>query len=92
MVNGDNTKKPNIPVFILAGGRSLRFGSEKALASFEGKPLIQFLMEQLARQTSGPVAVNCDPASKLREDDYTVISDLIGSDLGPLAGIHASMC
>ena len=33
---------------VLAGGRSLRFGSDKALASFEGKSLIDRAIEAVA--------------------------------------------
>ncbi len=46
----------NITVAILAGGSSKRFGSEKALAIFQGKSLISHMID-IARQISSDVIV-----------------------------------
>ena len=46
MRNIMNNKNPlNIPAYILAGGDSKRFGENKALFEFEGKSLIERMLE-----------------------------------------------
>lgn len=46
----------DITVAILAGGTSKRFGSEKALAEFHGKPLISYMLD-IAQQISSSILV-----------------------------------
>ncbi|MFW9843969.1 MAG: molybdenum cofactor guanylyltransferase, partial [Candidatus Thorarchaeota archaeon] len=46
----------DITVAILAGGSSKRFGSDKALAEFRGKPLISHMLD-IARRVSSTVIV-----------------------------------
>jgi len=46
----------DITVAILAGGTSKRFGSEKALAEFHGKPLISYMLD-IAQQISSTILV-----------------------------------
>lgn len=46
----------DITVAIIAGGTSKRFGSEKALAEFEGKPLISYMLD-IAQQISSTILV-----------------------------------
>ena len=46
----------NITVAILAGGTSTRFGSEKALAEFQGKPLISYMLD-IAQKISSTILV-----------------------------------
>jgi molybdopterin-guanine dinucleotide biosynthesis protein A len=48
---------------VIAGGRSLRFGSDKAMAEIQGRPMIAHVVEVLGRGC-GRVAVNCRPASR----------------------------
>jgi molybdopterin-guanine dinucleotide biosynthesis protein A len=45
-----------ITVAILAGGTSKRFGSEKVLATFHGKPLISHMLN-IAHQISSTILV-----------------------------------
>jgi molybdopterin-guanine dinucleotide biosynthesis protein A len=73
---------------ILAGGRSRRFGSNKALAAFHGTRLVDHLVGRLRDQTAGPIAVNASDAL----GDETHVSDRIEGDIGPLAGLHAALC
>ena len=81
----------NIPTVILAGGKSQRFGADKALACLNGTPLVEILLGQLSLQTSGPIAINCSPDSELSKRSEFLVPDRIGPDLGPLAGIHTAM-
>jgi molybdopterin-guanine dinucleotide biosynthesis protein A len=46
----------DITVAILAGGSSKRFGSDKALAEFQGKPLISHMLD-IARKVSSTILV-----------------------------------
>ncbi len=46
----------DITVAILAGGTSTRFGSEKALAEFQGKPLISYMLD-IAQKISSTILV-----------------------------------
>ena len=46
----------NITVAIIAGGTSKRFGSEKALAEFQGKPLISYMLD-IAKKISSTILV-----------------------------------
>jgi len=46
----------DITVAILAGGTSKRFGSEKSLAEFQGKPLISHMLD-IAKQISSTILV-----------------------------------
>ena len=58
-----------VTVAILAGGTSKRFGSEKSLAKFHGKPLISHMIDVAHRISSETIVVVSNKAqeSKLRE-------------------------
>ena len=43
-----NIKSKNIAIAILIGGKSNRFGSDKGLYEFQGKPLISYLLNTLS--------------------------------------------
>ncbi len=74
----------NAPTYILAGGRSSRFGSDKARALLRGQPLIV----RLAQRVTGPVTV---VAKRSYEDlGLRTIPD-IHPDRGPLAGLYAAL-
>ena len=82
---------PSVPVVILAGGRSRRFGSEKAVASLGGARLIDVLLDQLVRQSSGPIAISGGTKDPHYGRELDTIVDELGADLGPLAGVHSAM-
>jgi molybdopterin-guanine dinucleotide biosynthesis protein A len=78
---------------ILAGGRSSRFGSEKAMASLDGQPLIARAFGVLA--PCDRVAVSAAPASGAarwaQALDVTVLSDPPGAPDGPLSGLREGL-
>ena len=82
---------PSIPCVILAGGKSTRFGSNKAFATLHGKRLIDILIERIERQTSGPIAINASAVSGFEKMGRKILPDRLPGCLGPLAGIHAAM-
>ena len=80
-------KRYDIIAFILAGGKSSRIGTNKALLQVEGKPLIQRLVDLLDPMFSEVVISSNEP------DLYNFTGKKIVQDIysarGPLAGIHS---
>lgn len=74
---------------ILAGGASSRFGSNKALALWRGKPLIQHVRDTMASVFSECLLVTNAP------EQYTFLNLPMIQDrfqnMGPLAGLHAAL-
>lgn len=79
------TGKSNILGAVLAGGEARRFGSDKALALFEGRPLIDHVIDRLAPQTDGLVVVGRDHGGLTRVEDRPV------HGLGPLGAIGGAL-
>jgi molybdopterin-guanine dinucleotide biosynthesis protein A len=74
---------------ILAGGRSSRFGSNKALAILDGKPLVQHVADLISGLFQECLLVTNTP------EEYKFLSLPMTYDRyqgsGPLAGIHAAL-
>lgn len=70
---------------VLAGGASRRFGSDKALATIDGKPLIEHVIGQLERQVDALVVVGRDHSG------WPSIGDRPARGLGPLGGLNAAL-
>lgn len=70
---------------VLAGGRSSRFGSDKALARLGGATLLDHALASLAAFT--PMQVVCGRA----EAPATTVADVPAPDLGPLGGICGAL-
>jgi len=79
---------------VLAGGRSLRFGGEKAAALLGGRPLLLWAALRL-QASCGAVAVNVRPATEAealaRAEGLPVLYDAPGDADGPLAGVRAGL-
>src|SRR6516164_9122882 len=77
---------------VLAGGRSVRFGGEKAAAELQGKPLLLWAAERLAAACPA-VAVNARPGSEAERlaGALPVLHDRPGDADGPLAGVRAGL-
>lgn len=74
--------------FILAGGRSSRMGSDKALLPFRGHTLVEHIVAQAHSATSNIILVG--DSRRYINFGYPVIEDsFVG--YGPLAGIHAAL-
>jgi molybdenum cofactor guanylyltransferase len=96
MIRDSNSGIPRMPTppvdrredgFVLAGGQSSRMGTDKALASFKGVPLIQNALQILSEagfrtQIAGS-RTSLSRFAKEIPDTYL--------DAGPLAGIHAAL-
>ena len=81
----------DIPVCILAGGQSRRFGSNKALALLAGKPLVVHVLDRISSQTQAPIAINCDDAKALSGLGRPIVLDHTWISEGPLCGIFAAI-
>lgn len=70
---------------VLAGGRSSRFGSDKALALLEGRPLIAHVIDALASQVDAILVCG------RQWQGLAWVADRPAGDLGPLGGINAAL-
>lgn len=70
---------------VLAGGRSSRFGSDKAEALFDGARLLDHAVAALGKQ--------CDAVMVIGREDarYDCAPDLPAPDLGPLGGLAGAL-
>jgi molybdopterin-guanine dinucleotide biosynthesis protein A len=79
---------------VIAGGRSVRFGGEKAVAGLAGKPLLVWAAARLARSCVA-VAINARPDTEAealaRAEGFTVLHDMPGDPAGPLAGVKVAL-
>jgi molybdopterin-guanine dinucleotide biosynthesis protein A len=79
---------------VIAGGRSIRFGGEKAVALLEGRPLLAWAAERL-RSICAAVAANVRPGTEAeavaKSLGLVTLHDVPGDALGPLAGVKAGL-
>jgi molybdenum cofactor guanylyltransferase len=79
---------------IIAGGRSVRFGGEKAVAMLGDRPLLLWAAERLQTSCSS-VAVNARPGTEAESvaerAGRAVLHDDFGDATGPLAGIKVGL-
>ena len=80
----------SVPVYILAGGKSSRLGSDKARIVWQGKPLLAHAAASVA-PVAASITVVADVADKYRDLGYQTIADL-QPGLGPLGGIYTALC
>jgi molybdenum cofactor guanylyltransferase len=79
---------------VLAGGRSVRFGGEKAAALLAGRPLVMWAAQRLARSCVA-VAINARPGTEAESlaqaAGLAVLHDAPGDAAGPLAGVRVGL-
>lgn len=79
---------------VLAGGRSVRFGGEKAVALLEGRPLLQWAADRLLAICEA-VAINVRRGSEAEAVAgglaLPALYDAEGDPMGPLAGVKAGL-
>jgi molybdopterin-guanine dinucleotide biosynthesis protein A len=79
---------------VLAGGRSSRFGAEKAAAEVSGRSMIAWVLDVLTPACAA-VAVNAGPGTKAsaygERAGYVTLADDPSDPQGPLAGLRAGL-
>ena len=78
----------NITGILLAGGKSSRFGSDKALTIFNGKPLINFGLD-LLKQICSDILISSN-SEHMAQFGYRVVPDEI-KDIGPMGGVYSCL-
>lgn len=78
-----------VPVYILAGGKSSRFGTDKARAESGGVPIIVRLAHAV-RPVASSITVVANIPEKYADLHLCTISDRIPG-LGPLGGLQAAL-
>lgn len=75
---------------ILAGGKSSRFGEDKALYKLDGKPMYEHVAEKLQKvQAIDGIVINTNDKLKTSFKNYKVIvDDPEYRDYGPLGGLY----
>jgi len=79
---------------VLAGGRSVRFGGEKAVALLEGKPLLVWAAERLESvclDVGVNVRVGTEAEAVAKALGLPLLYDEPGDAAGPLAGVKAGL-
>ena len=79
---------------VLAGGRSVRFGGEKAVALLDGRPLLLWAAQRLQRSCAS-VAINVRAGTEAeavaKANGLPTLYDAAGDAAGPLAGVRAGL-
>jgi molybdopterin-guanine dinucleotide biosynthesis protein A len=78
-----------VPVYVLAGGKSQRFGSDKARAIVDGKPMILQVIAAV-QAVVGDVTVVVDRLGRVADLGLREVADG-GAHLGPLSGLQAAL-
>jgi molybdopterin-guanine dinucleotide biosynthesis protein A len=79
----------NLAAVILAGGKSLRMGRDKAFLEIDGRPLITIMLD-LARPFTDLILISSNDTDAFAFLDFRVIPDMYAQQ-GPLAGLHSGM-
>lgn len=79
---------------VIAGGRSVRFGGEKAAAELAGRPLLLWAVRRL-QGSCAAVAVNTRPGTLAealaQAQGLPLLQDTPGDAAGPLAGVKVGL-
>lgn len=78
-----------VPVYILAGGRSSRFGSDKARVVVKGKPLICHIVQAVSSYVAG-ICVVADTPGKYDDLGFRTLADTHPGQ-GPLGGLETAI-
>ncbi len=79
---------------VLAGGRSVRFGGEKAVALLDGRPLLLWAADRLQRSCASVainVRVGTEAEAVAKANGLPTLYDATGDAAGPLAGVKAGL-
>ena len=84
--------KSTVTAVILAGGKGSRIGGQdKGLITFNGKPMIEHLLERIRPQTPNIIINANRNQTRYQQYGYPVISDQMDDFQGPLAGFSSAI-
>jgi len=78
-----------VPVYILAGGKSRRFGTDKARASLRDRPLMLHIIDRL-RDVADAVTAVADAEDKYADLGVRTVADTTPG-LGPIGGLATAL-
>ena len=81
--------KSQVTGIILAGGKSTRFGSDKALFEYKGKKLVEYSIETI-KTLSDTILLSTNSPEKFDFTGLQTVTDIYPV-CGPVAGIHACL-
>jgi molybdenum cofactor guanylyltransferase len=84
-----STSKPKVTGIILAGGKSSRFGSDKALYEYRGKKLIGYTIEAL-KPVTREILISTNKPADYEFTGLKTVQDAFPGQ-GPLAGIYSGL-
>ncbi len=79
---------PHTTGYILAGGKSSRMGEDKGLKPFNGKPLIQTVINQMQLAIEKVIIVSNN--TDYKQFGLEVIEDVV-KNIGPAGGIYSAL-
>ena len=85
----DRFSVTDVTGIILAGGKSSRFGSDKALFEFNGKKLVEYSIEKLS-PICNRLLLSTNQPEKYAFTGLKTVTDIY-PDCGPVGGIHACL-
>lgn len=77
----------DVTAIILAGGRSVRFGSDKGLTTWRGRPLVEHVLERLPHDRADTVLVIRREQGRESWPAVTIVHDDPELGDGPLRGV-----
>ena len=80
----------NVLPVILAGGKSRRFGADKAVAKLGDKSLINYTINKLEPKFAEILVITNNPM-QVSKNNIFFIKDTLAGQLGPLVGILSAM-
>ncbi|MFZ0300282.1 MAG: molybdenum cofactor guanylyltransferase [Candidatus Sulfotelmatobacter sp.] len=83
----ENGSARDVSIFVLAGGKSARMGTDKAFVEYEGRTLLARALD-LARSVASSVWI---VGSQEKFAAFAPVVEDVFRDCGPLGGIHAAL-
>ena len=83
-------RENNVLPVILAGGKSRRFGADKAVAKLGDKSLIDYTINKLEPKFAEILVITNNPI-QVSKNNIFFIKDTMAGQLGPLVGILSAM-
>jgi molybdopterin-guanine dinucleotide biosynthesis protein A len=77
-----------LEVFILAGGKSSRMGTDKGIISFNGKSMVQYSID-LANHLSERVTIISNNMA-YKDFGFPVVKDIL-PNIGPIGGVYTAL-